>query len=191
VAIKNLLLVSVTAGAAYAIYWLALTVLPNPLDLLATTAVALWLAIGCSTAGSTGCSSFILRHGGRQAAFAAARNETRVENARDAFLKVLKGWGRASSPFCFRHQGSPAGWRKSNCPVTAWVVTTAATAALGQRQNAWRASGPRPAVALAEFFKAHGLGVLVIGEGPALTTFVGVECQRRAGHSLIHRSPSS
>jgi signal transduction histidine kinase len=174
VAIKIFLLVSVTAGAAYAIYWLALTVLPNPLDLLATTAVALWLASLLNGWLNRVFQFYPQATAARQAAFAAARNETRVENLENAFLKVLKGWGQ--SEFALLLSGTKEALRggEIELPGDSLVVTTLQQLRWATPERLARERPTSGRVALAEFFKAHGLGVLVIGEGPALTTFVGV-----------------
>ena len=174
VASKIVLLVSVTAGAAYAIYWLALSVLPAPLHLLAATAIMLWLASSLNGWLDQMFHFYPQATAARQAAFEAARSETRVENLEKIFLNVLKGWGQ--SEFALLLSGTKEALRggEIELPGDGLVVTTL-------RQLRWatpeRLTRERPTpgrVALAEFFKEHGLGVLVISEGPALTTLVGV-----------------
>jgi len=174
VAIKIFLLVSVTATVAYTIYWLARSLLPNPLDLLATTAIALWLASSLNGWLDRVFHFYPQATAARQAAFTAARSETRVEKLENAFLQVLKGWGH--SEFALLLSGTKEALRGGEIELSGdgAVVTTLQQLRWATPERLARERPTPGRVALVEFLKLHDLGVLVIGEGPALTAIIGV-----------------
>jgi signal transduction histidine kinase len=110
----------------------------------------------------------------RQATFAAARKETKVENLEVAFLEVLKGWGQTERALLLH--GTRDTLRGG--PID---LSGEGTLASAMRQLRWatpeRLARERPTAERQEverFLKDNALGVLVVCEGPTLTSFVGV-----------------
>jgi signal transduction histidine kinase len=110
----------------------------------------------------------------RQATFAAARGETRVDGLETAFLAVLKGWGQSDRALLMH--GS-----KESLVGGGLEVAGDGPLVSAMRKLRWatpeRLSRERPSPERAEvarFLKEQGLGVIVIGEGPTLTALVGV-----------------
>ena len=174
VVIEKILLVSLTALTAYAVDLALRPLLPSPFDILATTAIALWFAVTVN-----GWLDHVFRFypqatDARQAAFAAARSETRVDGLERAFLAVLKGWGQSDRALLLH--GSKEMLRGGDLELAGDGAL-----AVAMRQLRWatpeRLARERPTPQreeVARFLTERGLGVLVIGEGPTLTAFVGV-----------------
>lgn len=167
-------LVAFVAAFAYLVETLLSAMLPGPFALFATTAVALWLAATLSTWFDRIFHFYPQATAARQAAFAAARTETRLDSLEKAFLTVLKGWGQSEQALIL--SGTKESLRGHGMELSGDDVVINAL-----RQLRWatpeRLARERPTPArqaLGEFLKQHALGVLVIGEGPSLTAVVGV-----------------
>lgn len=110
----------------------------------------------------------------RQAAFATAQRETRVEKLEDAFRSLLKGWGQTEQALIVsgtENALSGTGIRLdgNGTVVSAMKVLRWATP---ERLARERTSPQRQSVAA--FLEEHNLGVLVLEEGPALKVLLGV-----------------
>lgn len=174
VASEKLLLISLTAAVAYISELALAQLLPHPLDYLATTAVALWFAASLSGRLDRIFRFYPQATEARQAAFAAARSESRVEGLEQAFLNVLKGWGQSDHALLVH--GSQDGLRGGDVELAA-----DAPVVQSMRRLNWatpeRLARERTTPELAEvaqFLGERQLGALVIGEGQTLTTLVGV-----------------
>jgi signal transduction histidine kinase len=175
VAGQNLSLVVVVGGVAFVLDRLFRQVLlPEPFALLATTALALWFAAILNEWLSRIFHSYPQAVAARQAAYLAARRETRGENLEQAFAAVLQGWGQSD-------QAIIVAGTKDSLHGTGIDLAGDATVVKAIRQLRWatperlareRATPEREA--LGQFLQERGLGVLVIGEGPTLTALVGV-----------------
>lgn len=109
----------------------------------------------------------------RQAMFAVARKEIRVDRLEDSFRMVLKGWGQCEhaliiSGFTGYLRGGGVELASDAPEVNAmralhWATPERLT---NERGN--------DAAVLAHFLKAHNLGVLAMGEGTSFTVLVGV-----------------
>ncbi len=181
VAVEKVLLVGLTAAVAVTVEWALRSVLPTPFDILTTTALALWTAWALSNWLDRVFRFYPQATAARQAAFAAARRETRVEDLERAFLAVLKGWGQSDHALVL--SGAKDSLRGSGVELP-----EDSAVAKAMRQLRWatpeRLARERPTPvrqALGEFLTAQGLGVLVIGEGPTLTALIGV------GHAASRR----
>lgn len=175
VALQKFCLVAVVGGVAYLLDWgFNQVVLPEPFALLATTAVALWVAATLNERLDSIFHFYPQAVSARQAAYEVARRQNRVDKLEQGLVAVLKGWGQSD------HALIVSGSKES---LQGGGVTLAGEAPVVRaiRQLRWatpeRLARERPTPErqeVAQFLKEHGLGVLVIGEGPTLTALVGV-----------------
>ena len=170
---KSVLIVAV-ACAAYALDWGLGSVLPEPFGWLVTTALSLWLAVTLNRWLDRMFHFYPQATEARQAAFDVARREMRIESLEKAFLGILKGWGQTEHALIVA--GSAGSLRGGGLEI---AEDCAAVQAL--RQLRWatperltRQRSTPEREALGRFLTEHGLGALVIGEGPTLTALVGV-----------------
>jgi signal transduction histidine kinase len=110
----------------------------------------------------------------RQAAFAAAQRETRIEQLERAFHGLLKGWGQSDRALIIsgnreRLSGDGIALEGTDQVVEALKQLRWTTP---ERLARERATPERDA--LARFLTEHDLGVLVIAEGPSFVTLIGV-----------------
>ncbi len=175
VGLQKFALVTAVGGAAYLLDDIfSHLLLPEPFALLATTAVALWLAAIFGDWLDRMFHYYPRAVAARQAAYAVARRETRLESLEQAFLEVLKGWGQSD------HAVLISGAKDS--PQGAGVNLAGGTVVeKTMRHLRWvtpeRLARERPTPErdeLAGFLRERRLGVLVMGEGPTLTALVGV-----------------
>jgi signal transduction histidine kinase len=168
------LLIGLCTGAAFVVDWCARAIIPRPLDLFITVAAVLGFATWLNGRLRQAFHFYPEATEARQAAFAAAR-ETRIEALENSFLSVLKGWGQSERAFLAT--GSKDGLRGPGGFTLAGDSTVLTTL----RELRWvtpeRIAREKPSAARGElerFLRDHGLGVLVVGEGPVLTTVIGV-----------------
>ncbi|HEX2853459.1 MAG TPA: ATP-binding protein, partial [Opitutaceae bacterium] len=173
VAVQKLALVASVSAAAYVIYS-SLFALPNIFAFLITTVISLWFAAAINGWLNSVFHFYPQATGARQAAFAVARRESRLENLESAFLGILKGWGNTDRALLL--SGGKESIRGGGIEITGEAVEVRAL-----RQLRWvtperlaREKATAERTALARFLELHNLGVLVIGEGPTLTAFIGV-----------------
>ncbi|MEX2281825.1 MAG: histidine kinase dimerization/phospho-acceptor domain-containing protein, partial [Gemmatimonadota bacterium] len=174
IGLEKSLLVAAVAAVAYAVDVLLKRIIPEPFDFVVTTAIALWFAVTLNTWLDRFFHFYPQATTARQAAFTAAQSESRLEKLEAAFQSVLMGWGQSD------HAILLSGAKDS---LSGNGVTLSENDAIihGMRQLQWatperlvreRTSSDR--IALQRFMDDQRLGVIVIIEGPALTTLVGV-----------------
>lgn len=174
VAAQKFSLVGLVATVAFFLNELIGLWLVEPLALVITTGMALWFAAELNGWLNRLFQFYPQATVARQAAFEVARRETRIDNLEQAFLSVLKGWGHSD------HAMVLSGTRDElrGCGVD---LVGDVTLLKAMRQLRWvtperlareRSTPEREAVG--RFLREHGLGVIVIGEGPTLTALVGV-----------------
>lgn len=174
VGLERSTLVAVVAGAAYLLDVAFSQLLPATIAYVATVACALWIAMSGSNWLDRALHFYPRATVARQAAFAAARRETKFENLEAAFISILKGWGQAEHAIVL--VGAKGAFRSSTLELT---EESPALKAL--RQLRWatperlaRERATPAKLELARFLADHGLGVLVIGEQATVTALVGV-----------------
>lgn len=174
VGVEKITLVVAVAAVAYALDKGFAWFLSEPLALLATTVLALLFAAALN-AWLDGVFMFYPQATtARQAIFEAARRETRVEKLEESFVSVLKGWGQSGHALIV--SGAKDYLRGGGIELANDCAELRA-----MRQLRWatpeRLARERPTPdreSLGAFMAKHGLGVLVLGEGPALAVLVGV-----------------
>lgn len=174
IGLQRLTLVGLVTALAY---WLdrgLMLFLPQTAALVATTAACLWVAATLNGWLDRIFQFYPQATAARQAAFATAQRETRVDKLEIAFNALLKGWGQSDRALIL--SGTKGALSGNGVELPEGSLVTRA-----MRQLRWatpeRLARERPTVEraeLAQFLKDHGLGVLAIGEGPTLTTIVGV-----------------
>jgi signal transduction histidine kinase len=174
VAGRNALLVVIVALAALVMQSGFDEIVPEPFGLLATTALALWLAAVLNDWLSRIFNFYPEAVSARQAAYTAARMESRREGLEAAFLSVLKGWGQADHALILLGTKDGLQGCGLELPGDATVVRALRQFRWVTPERLTRESATPERVELAEFLHEHELGVLVIGEGPTLTALIGV-----------------
>jgi len=110
----------------------------------------------------------------RQAAFAAAQGETHIGKLETAFGAVLKGWGH--SEYALVMSGTKGAIKGGGIELPEDGAMARAMHQLRwatpERLTRERSTSDRQA--LSDFLTEHGIGVLVIAEGPSLTALIGV-----------------
>lgn len=174
VGVERSLLVAAVAGLAYWLDRLLTMILPEAVAFVVVTALAVWFAAACSNWLDRMFHFYPRATAARQAAFAVARKESKVDDLVPAFVDILKGWGHAE------HAVVVAGG-KGTLKLGEEILADDAPELIALRQLRWatpeRLARERTSPekqALARLFADHALGVLVIGEGPSLTALVGV-----------------
>jgi signal transduction histidine kinase len=180
--VQNLALIGLVSGCAYLTYLLLEQMqVPPILAFVLTTGFAVWLAAELRAALGRVFHFYPEETAVRQAAFAVARREAKVDDLEAAFLAILKGWGHCDRALILTANGEM--FRSSGIELPGdgpelralrhlrWVTP--------ERLSRERSTPERQA--LGRFLQNHGLGAVVIGEGPAMTVLVcvGVPLSRR------------
>jgi len=110
----------------------------------------------------------------RQAAFATAQRETRVDRLEDAFRTLLKGWGQTEQAIILSGSKEVLSGSGIQLDGRSPVVSAMKTLrwATPERLSRERSSIQRQSIA--GFLETHDLGLVAIEEGPALTVILGV-----------------
>jgi signal transduction histidine kinase len=174
VGLEKLALVCSVAGAAYLLDKLFGYLLAEPFALLATTMVALWFAAALNEWLDRIFQFYPQATAARQAAFAAARQELRIDKLEASFLGVLKGWGQTDRALVL--SGEKGTLKGSGIEIQEDCIAVRAIRQLRwatpERLSRERSTPER--VVLGQFLEEHGLGLVVFAEGPALAVLVGV-----------------
>lgn len=110
----------------------------------------------------------------RQAAFAAAQKESRIDRLDQSFLSIIRGWGQSEIAVLLhgakgKLSGGGLDLVREGAELSALSLLRWATPERLTREK------PTPErQELARFLEQHGLGVLVLAEGPSLTAVIGV-----------------
>jgi signal transduction histidine kinase len=174
VAIQKIALVGLVSGVAYSLDLFLGLMLPPSIAFVATTILALWFAVTLNGWLNSFFQFYPQATAARQAAFAVARRESRLENLEAAFVGILKGWGQTDHALMM--SGGKESLRGTGVELSGDAIEVKAL-----RQLRWatperiaREKATPERVALGAFLEAHKLGALVIGEGPTLTAFIGI-----------------
>jgi len=174
IGLGKFLLVVVVGSVAYVFNDLAQPFLPQGIAFFATVALSIWLARIVRRRLDSFLQFFPEATAARQAAFAAAQRESRIEALEAAFRTVLKGWGQSE------HSVIISG-TKDLLIGSGIEIAGDGTVANAMRQLRWvtperlaRERSTPERLALSNFLSEHDLGILLVIEGPALTLLAGV-----------------
>jgi len=171
---QKLILIGTVAAAAYVLDLGLSSVLPEPLGFLATTALALWFAGTLSNWLDSKFHFYPQATAARQAAFAAAQRETRVDKLSAAFVEVLKGWGQSEHALVMSGTKGALSGGGVDLLEDCSVVRTLQQLRWATPERLARERPTPDRLSLMEFLTKQSLGVIVIAEGPSLTALIGV-----------------
>ncbi len=174
VGVQKTALVGLVALAGFAVFRLLVLFLPPGVAYVGTTAVALWL-VGLLNAWFDRLFHFYPQATvARQAAFLAARRESRIEDLEKRFIDVLKGWGQSERAIVMvGGKGSVSGSGLDVAEDSA-VVRSIRQLRWATPERLARERTTPDRQELAAFLQTNALGALVIGEGPSLMALIGV-----------------
>ncbi|MEO7701626.1 MAG: ATP-binding protein [Opitutus sp.] len=174
IALEKFFLIITVALAAYALDLGLGSVLPEPFGFLATTAISLWLAVTLNGWLNRIFQFYPEATAARQAAFAVARRETRVDSLEKAFSDILKGWGHTERAMIISGGKGVLKGGGVEVPEDSLAVQALRQLRWATPERLMRERTSPERAALAALLETQGLGALVIGEGPTLTALVGV-----------------
>ncbi|MEO6874723.1 MAG: ATP-binding protein [Opitutaceae bacterium] len=171
---QKLILVIAIAAVAYFLDWGLRTVLPEPFGFLATTALALWLAVTLNGWLDRWFHFYPQATAARQAAFAAAQRETHGDKLELAFVEVLKGWGHSEHALVVSGGKGMLTGGGIELPDDGTVVRAMQQLRWITPERLTRERSTPDRAALQQFLTDNGLGVMVFIAGPSLTALIGV-----------------
>ena len=174
VSAEKALLIGTTAVIAFAVDFMLAPIMPRALDLVVTTALALWFATVFGRWLDQKFHFYPEASRARQAAFNAAGKEAQLPRLRLAFLPIIKGWGQTDEAMIL--SGGVGSVEGGGVEVSddSPVSTTLRRIRWATPERLARERSTPERAALAQFMTDHRLGVLVSNEGPTLRVIVGV-----------------
>ena len=174
VALNKTILVALVAAVAFGAYLIASVVFPSPVAFLAMISAAL-ISAGVTQRWLDHRFQFFPQATAvRQAAFAAARRESRVEALEAAFVNILKGWGQTDHVLVLSSAKGPLRGGALEIAADGPIVKTLRQIHWATPERLIREKESPQRMTLARFIDEHRLGVLVIGESPTVTVLIGV-----------------
>jgi signal transduction histidine kinase len=170
---EKTLLVVVISALAYFVDVVLSAFLPAPLDFVVTTAIALWFVAIFGEWLDRIFRFYPQATDARQAAFSAARRGSSVQELREAFAGVVKGWGQSEHALLLH--GSKE-FLQGNGIELAGDSGLVATFRKLEWVTPERLARERPTPELREiarFLRERHLGVVVVAEGPTQNVLVG------------------
>jgi signal transduction histidine kinase len=174
VGLQKITLISLVAALAYVADLVFQLILPEPFAFIATTALALWFAGVTSHWLDRVFHTYPEATAARQAAFAVTRREIRIETMEQAFLDILKGWGLSEHALLLAGAKGPLVGGGLELPEDSPVLKSMRQLRWATPERLMRERSSSERETLKKFLADHGLGALVVGEGPTLTVLVGV-----------------
>jgi signal transduction histidine kinase len=174
IVLNRVILALVVAGVAYGTFFSLVPFFPVSFVILPVIIVALVSAGVVRSRLDRWFQFYPQDTAARQAAYAVAQNETRVENLEVAYLDILRGWGQTEQALIISGaRGKDSG--------SVEELTEEDLIARALRQLRWatpeRLTRERSTVEgelLGRFLTKHQLGALVFSETPMLNVIVGV-----------------
>lgn len=173
VSLEKTLLVIVVAGVAFFLDASFSELVPPPLPFLGTVTISLWVAVTLNGWLNRVFQFYPQAMVARQATFAAARNESRVEKLEEAFRGILKGWGQTETAIVASGRGLLKG-REVEIVDDDDAVKALRQLRWATPERLMRERTTTERSALLAFLARHGLGVVVMVEGATLSAIVGV-----------------
>lgn len=167
-------LVLVVAGLAFGLDRVLGHVLPEPFAFLLTTALMLGFASKLSSWLDFYFKFYPQATSARVACLQALKAEANIEKLELEFSKILKGWGHSEQVFIACGQKSILRGSDSKVDLSVTLVELLKLLRWATPERLAREKPTPEREELARFLERHGLGVLVLAEGPSLTAVIGV-----------------
>jgi signal transduction histidine kinase len=174
VVIEKCLLIAVVSLIAYVTDLILALVLPKPFDLLATVALALWVAALLTAWFDRIFQFYPQATSARQAAFSAAQRETRIDTLESSFRGILQGWGQSERAIILSGDKEVIAGGGLELPGDGTIVKALRHLRWVTPERLARERSTPERKAISDFILTQGLGVLVFAEGPALSVVIGV-----------------
>ena len=181
--LQKVVLVTAVAGVAYMLdRWLS-DIFSSNLDSdplvqwaawIATSAMALWVAYLLNTWLNRWLKVYPEDAEARKAAFDVAKSELTVDGLEQAFLSVLRGWGKADHALVLAGPKDEIKGCGIKLPPNAPMVDTLRRIRWATPERLGRERSDPERDEILEFMTRHNLGVLVCSRGLSLTILVGV-----------------
>jgi signal transduction histidine kinase len=174
IVLNRVILALVVAGVAYGTFFSLSPFFPASAAMLPSIVLALLSAAVIRSRLDRWFQFYPQDTAARQAAYAVAQNETRVENLEAAYLDILRGWGQTDQALILSGaRGQDSG--------SVEELTEEDLIARALRQLRWatperlmRERSTAEGELLGGFLSKHQLGALVFSETPMLNVIVGV-----------------
>jgi signal transduction histidine kinase len=174
IGVQKCLLVLVVAGLAFGLDSILGHVLPEPFAFLLTTALMLGFASKFSAWLDFYFNFYPQATAARVACLQALKAEASIEKLEFEFSKILKGWGHSDEVFVAYGQKSISRHSDPRIDLSGTLVDLLKLLRWATPERLTREKPTPERQELARFLEQHGLGVLVLAEGPSLTAVIGV-----------------
>lgn len=174
IGVQKCLLVLVVAGLAFGLDSILGHVLPEPFAFLLTTALMLGFASKFSAWLDFYFNFYPQATAARVACLQALKAEASIEKLEFEFSKILKGWGHSDEVFVAYGQKSISRHSDPRIDLSGTLVDLLKLLRWATPERLTREKPTPERQELARFLEHHGLGVLVLAEGPSLTAVIGV-----------------
>ena len=172
--LRKTVLVVVVAISAYLTDGLFALFLPESLVFVIMVAVTLWLGMALNNRFDRMFNIYPKATAAREAVYAIARRESRIDVLDLAFVGILKGWGNTEHALLLSGIGGVLRGGGVEIPDDNEGVKALRQLRWVTPERLARERSTPARAALARFLEEHNLGALVIGEGLTLTIFIGV-----------------
>jgi len=174
IGVQKCLLVLVVASLAFGLDGILGYVLPEPFAFLITTALMLGVASKFNSWLDYYFNFYPQATAARVACIQAFKAEARIEKLEAEFSKVLRGWGQSEEVFIAYGEKVISRSTEPKSDISASLVDILRLLRWATPERLAREKPTPERQELARFLERHGLGVLVIAEGPSLTAVIGV-----------------
>lgn len=174
VAAQRLTLICAVGAVAYGLDSLFRLMMPQLFAFTATVILTLWFAATLNGWLNSVFQFYPQATTARQAAFAVARRESKLENLEGAFTSILKGWGQTDHALIISGGKELLRGGGIELPGDAVAVVALRRLRWATPERLAREKTTPERAALQTFLEEHDLGAVVIGEGATLTAFIGV-----------------
>ncbi|WP_414662876.1 sensor histidine kinase [Horticoccus sp. 23ND18S-11] len=174
IGVQKIALVAFVTTAAFVLNETLLFRLPVLMSLLTCAGLASIIAIPTSKRLAKIFNYFPESTEVRKAAFSVAQRETRSEHLVRAFRNILNGWGQTENSIVVSGGNDTLSGSDISLTRDSPVVGAMRTLRWATPERLIRERRTPERGAVADFLKLHNLGVLVLEEGPAFSSIVGV-----------------
>jgi signal transduction histidine kinase len=174
IVLNRAILALVVAGVAYGTFFALLPLFPVSLVILPVILVAL-ISAGMVRSRLDRLFQFYPQDtAARQAAYAVAQNETRVENIQASYLDILRGWGQTDQALIITGAGGKDGGGLDDLAEEDLIARALRQLRWATPERLARERSTPDGELLGRFLTQNRLGAVVFSETPMLNVIVGV-----------------